>query len=156
MWRSSKWMRSHMWWSVRHYSCIPYRVELYGCIEGLFCQLFFPHFVVSGLFSFILFCRHGQSLFRGMGIKCCFLSLSFTASQMFFFSLSVCFYLFIKLQHVRGNCFTLYIFFFFWLVRGSPFTAWSRSEYSHACYTYCQQFFFSCFYLPGPFNFIFS
>ena len=72
-----------------------------------------------------------------------------------FFSLSVCFYLFIKLQHVRGNCFTLYIFCF-WLVRGFPFTAWSRSEYSHACYTYCQQFFFSCFYLPGPFNLIFS
>ena len=84
-------MWSHMWWSVRHYLCIPYRVvELYGCVEGLFCQLFFPHFVVSWLFSFILFCRHGQSLFRGMGIKCCFLSLSFTASPMgFFLCLSV-------------------------------------------------------------------
>ena len=118
---------------------------------------FFPHFVVSGLFSFILFCRHGQSLFKRMGIKCYFLSLSRVIcsqhpKRVFF---SVCFYLFIKLQLVQGKCITVYIFCFC-LVKGSPFTVWSRSEYSHACYTYCQQFFFSCFYLPGPFNFIFS
>ena len=39
----------------------------------------------------------------------------------------------------------------------SPFTAWSRSEYSHACFDYCQDFL-PCpnFYLPGPYTVVFS
>ena len=38
----------------------------------------------------------------------------------------------------------------------SPFKAWSRSEYSHACFAHCQEFLF-CLnsYLHGPFTFIF-
>ena len=41
-------------------------------------------------------------------------------------------------------------------LKGSPFKAWSRSKYSHACFTYCQRFFpGSNFYLSGLFTFIF-
>ena len=37
-----------------------------------------------------------------------------------------------------------------------PFKAWSRSEYSHACFAYCQELL-PCFYFyfPSPFTFIF-
>ena len=42
-------------------------------------------------------------------------------------------------------------------LKGSSFKAWSRSKYSHACFTYCQRFFpGSNFYLSGLFTFIFS
>ena len=30
-------------------------------------------------------------------------------------------------------------------LKGSPFKAWSRSAYSHTCYTYCQGFLFCLF-----------
>ena len=42
--------------------------------------------------------------------------------------------------------------------KGSSFRAWSRSEYSHACFAYCQEFLppSSIFYCPSPFTFIFS
>ena len=37
-------------------------------------------------------------------------------------------------------------------LKGSPFKALSRSEYSHACFTYCQGFLpWTIFYSPGPF-----
>ena len=39
--------------------------------------------------------------------------------------------------------------------KGSSFRAWSRSEYSHACFAYCQEFLPSIFYCPSPFTFIF-
>ena len=32
-------------------------------------------------------------------------------------------------------------------LKRSPFHAWSRSVYSHTCYTYCQGFLFSCLFL---------
>ena len=32
-------------------------------------------------------------------------------------------------------------------LKRSPFTAWSRSGYSHTCYTYCQGFL-PCLFLP--------
>ena len=34
----------------------------------------------------------------------------------------------------------------------SPFKAWSRSNYSHACFVHCQNYFFPCLnvYLPEP------
>ena len=42
-------------------------------------------------------------------------------------------------------------------LKGSPFKAWSRSEYSHACFTHCQGFLpWTNFYPPGPFTCIFS
>ena len=41
-------------------------------------------------------------------------------------------------------------------VKGSPFNkAWSRSRDSHACFTHSQKILPN-FYLPGPFNFIYS
>ena len=40
-------------------------------------------------------------------------------------------------------------------LKGSPFTAWSKSVYSHTCYTYCQGFL-PCWFVPfGPFICIF-
>ena len=41
--------------------------------------------------------------------------------------------------------------------RCSSIKPWSRSEYSQACFTHCQEFL-PCpnFYLPGPFTIIFS
>ena len=40
-------------------------------------------------------------------------------------------------------------------LKRSPFKAWSRSVYSHTCYTYCQGFL-PCLFLPsGPFTCIF-
>ena len=42
-------------------------------------------------------------------------------------------------------------------LKGFPFKAWSRSEYSHAYFIYCQEFLSGTdFYLPGPFAFILS
>ena len=42
-------------------------------------------------------------------------------------------------------------------LKGSPFNVWSRSAYSHACFTYCRGFFpWTNFYPPGPFTCIFS
>ena len=40
------------------------------------------------------------------------------------------------------------------LLKVLPFTALSRSEYCHACFTYCQEFCFSNVGLPGLFEFI--
>ena len=33
------------------------------------------------------------------------------------------------------------------VLKRSPFKAWSRSVYSHSCYTYCQEFL-PCLFLP--------
>ena len=40
-------------------------------------------------------------------------------------------------------------------LKRSPFKAWSRSVYSHTCYTYCQEFL-PYFYPSSPFICIFS
>ena len=40
-------------------------------------------------------------------------------------------------------------------IRGSLFEAWSRSEYSLACFTCCQEFYCTNVYLPALFNFIY-
>ena len=40
-------------------------------------------------------------------------------------------------------------------LKGSPFKAWSRPIYSHACFTNCQGFL-ADLYPPGPFTCIFS
>ena len=42
-------------------------------------------------------------------------------------------------------------------LKRSPFTAWSRSVYSHTCYAYCQGVLsFLLISTPGPFTCIFS
>ena len=41
-------------------------------------------------------------------------------------------------------------------LKRSPFTAWNRSVYSHACCAYCQGFFPRLFQPSGPFTCIFS
>ena len=42
-------------------------------------------------------------------------------------------------------------------LKDSSYKAWSMSEYSHACFTYCQGSLpWTNFYLPGSFTFIFS
>ena len=41
------------------------------------------------------------------------------------------------------------------LTKGLPCKSWNRSEYSHACFTHCQEFLpCSNFYLPSPFTFL--
>ena len=41
-------------------------------------------------------------------------------------------------------------------IKDSPFKARSRSEYSYACFAYCQKFVLSNFYTPCPFTLTFS